>query len=107
VLIGDDHTCCMERIGTVLIRMFDGMVRELKDIRYIPQLKKNLISIGDLEPQGLKGTLEDGIIKILKGSIVVLKGIRLNNMYYLKNSTVTEQVMVSERVNNGSPDCGI
>ena len=48
-----------EGICIVLIEMFDWMVRELKDMRYVPQLK-NLISIGDLEAQSLKGTLEDG-----------------------------------------------
>jgi len=48
----DDHICRMERIGTVLIRMFDGIVRELKDVRYVPQLKKNMIywSFGSTGP---------------------------------------------------------
>ena len=36
-------------IDTILIKMLDGMVRELKDVRYIPELKKNLISIRALE----------------------------------------------------------
>ena len=35
VVMGDDRPCHMEGIGTVLIKMFDGMVRELKDVRYI------------------------------------------------------------------------
>ena len=56
--IGNDHTCRMEGISTVRIKMFDGMVRELKDVRYVPQLKKNVILIGALETQGLRGALE-------------------------------------------------
>ena len=43
-LMGDDHTCRMEGIGIILIKMFDGMVRELKSVRYVPQLK-NVITI--------------------------------------------------------------
>ena len=39
----------LDRVGTVLIKMFDRMMRELKDVRYIPQIKKNLISIGALK----------------------------------------------------------
>jgi len=35
----------MDEVGTVLIKVFDGIVRKLKDVRYIPQMKKNLISI--------------------------------------------------------------
>jgi len=29
--------------------MFDGMIRELKEVRYVPQLKRNLISVGALK----------------------------------------------------------
>ena len=46
---GDIHTCHIERIGTRHIKLFDGMIRELKDLRYVPQLNKNLISVGALE----------------------------------------------------------
>ena len=43
VIMGDDCPCHMEGIGTVLDKMFDRMVQELKDVRYVPQLKRNLI----------------------------------------------------------------
>jgi len=42
---------------------------------YVPQLKKNLISVGALEAKGLRGTLGEGILKMFSGSLVVLKGI--------------------------------
>ena len=51
--MGDDRLCNMEGIDTVLIKIFDEMVGELKEVRYAPQLKKNLISIGALEALGL------------------------------------------------------
>ena len=38
--------------------MFDGMVRELKDVRYVPQLKRNLISVDALKALGLEDLLE-------------------------------------------------
>ena len=44
--MGDDRPCHIEGIDTVLVNMFDGIVRELKDVRYVPPLKKNLISVG-------------------------------------------------------------
>ena len=44
-IIGDDHLCNMEGIGTVRIKMFDRIVRELKEMRYVPQLERNLISV--------------------------------------------------------------
>jgi len=56
--MGDDRPCNMEGIGTVLIKMFDEIAWELKDVRYAPQLKRNLISVGALKALSLKDLLE-------------------------------------------------
>ena len=77
------------------------MIRELKDVRYIPQLKKNLISVGALEAQGLRDTIGKGVLKI-SGSLIVLKGIRHNNLYYLKDSAVTENLAASKHLEDDS-----
>ena len=42
-VMGDDHPCNIEGIGTVRIKMVDGIVRELKEVRYVPQLKRTLL----------------------------------------------------------------
>ena len=57
----------MDGICTVCIKIFDGVVRDLTDIRHIPQVKKNIILVGAVESKGLKITLENGILKITKG----------------------------------------
>jgi len=49
--------------------MFDGMIKDLTDVRYVPQIKKNIILVGAVESIGLKVTIENGILKIMKGSI--------------------------------------
>ena len=43
VFMGNDHTCQMVGIGTVRMKMFDGVVRELTEVRYVPTLRKNRI----------------------------------------------------------------
>ena len=52
-VMGDDHPCNIEGMGTVHVKMEDGIVRELKEMRYVSQLKRNLISVGALEALGL------------------------------------------------------
>ena len=64
-------------------------------MRYVPQLKRNIISVGALKTFGLGVSIKDGVLKMTKGSMVVLKGIRQNNLYYLKSSTVTGHVTTS------------
>ena len=44
--MGDDGACQMNGTGTVRIKMFDGVVRDLIEVRYVPQMKKNIISVG-------------------------------------------------------------
>ena len=71
----DDHPCNMEGIGTILIKIFDRMVWELKEVRYVPQLKSNFISFGALKLLGLDVSIREDILRMTKGSTVVLKGV--------------------------------
>ena len=75
--------------------MFDVMVQELKEVMYVPQVKKNLISVGALEALGDRVSVRDGVLKMTRGSMVVLKGVRRNNLYYLMSSMVTGRVVTS------------
>ena len=99
--MGDD---CLQHGWSVLvlIKMFDGTVRELKDLRYAPQMKKNLMSIRALKAQGLEFSGKDKVLKMLKDSMVVLKGVRYNNIYLLKGNTVTGQLITSVGSNDDS-----
>ena len=90
--MGDDHLCNVEGIGTIRIKMFDVIVRELKKLRYVPQLKRSLISVGTLNTLDLVVSIRDDVLKMIKGSMVVMKGVRRNNLYYLKGNTITGQV---------------
>ena len=42
--MGDDHPCNVEGMGTVRIKMIDGIVRELKEVRYV-SLSKKILSL--------------------------------------------------------------
>nr|GEZ09969.1 retrovirus-related Pol polyprotein from transposon TNT 1-94 [Tanacetum cinerariifolium] len=52
------------------------------NVRYIPELKRNLISLGTLEKEGYTVKLKSGKIKVINGSRVVLSGTRRDNCVY-------------------------
>ena len=52
-------------------------------------MMKNIISIGALEAEDLRRTFGEGVLKMSSSSLVILKDIRRNNMYYLMGSAVT------------------
>ena len=58
--------------------MFNGVVRELTQVRFVPELKRNLISIGILDQTGCVIKAEKGILRVIKGSMVIMKGIKQN-----------------------------
>ncbi|KAG6407711.1 hypothetical protein SASPL_130708 [Salvia splendens] len=99
VYMGNDSPCKTTGIGSIKLRNQDGSTRILKDVRYVPQLKKNLISLGALESKGLVVIMRDGILKATSGALVMLKGVRKNNLYYYQGSTVVGTVATTTSSN--------
>ncbi|KAH9762567.1 hypothetical protein KPL70_000851 [Citrus sinensis] len=95
VVMGNDQPCRTMGIRTIRFKMFDGMIRELKMVRFVPTLKKNLISLSALEVKGYKVTIEDGTMKFTNGAMVILQWVRRHNLYYLKGGT-TDKANVAE-----------
>ncbi|KAL5565472.1 hypothetical protein UlMin_028636 [Ulmus minor] len=72
-------------------QMFDGLVKILSGVRHVPNLHRNLISIGALDESRFVSRFEDGMIKISRGSLVIMKGLKQNGLYVLQGSTITEE----------------
>ncbi|KAL5776174.1 hypothetical protein ACOSP7_009100 [Xanthoceras sorbifolium] len=98
VFMGNDSLCKILGIGTIRLRNQDGSTRVLTDVRYVPDMKKNLISLGVLESKGFIVTMQNGILKVTSGALVAMKGVRKNSLYYYLGSTVigTAAAAVSE-----------
>ncbi|KAG8498690.1 hypothetical protein CXB51_005073 [Gossypium anomalum] len=64
--------------GTIKVKMFDGVVRTLSDVRYVPELKRNLISLSTLDSKGtdtqLKGSTVTGDAAVASSSLVPSRG---------------------------------
>ena len=70
VLMGNDARYKVAGIGTIQIKTHNGVVKTLTKVRYIPNLKRNLISLGTLESLGCKYSFEGGVQKVSKGALV-------------------------------------
>ena len=89
VLMGNNVACKVVGIGTMRIKMHDGIVRTLTEVRHVPELRKNLISLGSLDAIGCCYKAGGGVIRVTKGSLVVMKGLKQHSLYVLQGSTVT------------------
>uniref|UniRef100_A0A2N9I9J1 Integrase catalytic domain-containing protein n=1 Tax=Fagus sylvatica TaxID=28930 RepID=A0A2N9I9J1_FAGSY len=89
VRMGNDATCTIIGMGTIKIKMSDGVVRTLEKVRHIPDMRKNLISLGTLDSKGYSYKSKNGIMKVSKGAMVVMTGQKISsNVYKLLGNTI-------------------
>lgn len=74
--------------GIIGIKMFDGCVRLLDNVKYNPRLKRNLVYIGTLDFMGYVMKI-NGIIKVIKDIMNLMNGtISATGLYILKGHTI-------------------
>ena len=95
VQMGNDATWPVIEIGIVKIKMFDGVLRVLSNVKHVPDLGKNLISLGVFDDLGNSYLSKGEIMKITKGTLMVMKGWKVSMLYRLIGNTVVGRVAVT------------
>ncbi|KAH9650014.1 hypothetical protein KPL70_026198 [Citrus sinensis] len=99
VMMGNNAVCKVIGIRNVCLKLHNGTIREVKQVRHVPDLKRNLISLGMLDQVCYSARLEHGKIEIHNGATLVIKGSRKNGVYVLDGEVVTGESSVSTKVN--------
>ncbi|GJX63381.1 retrovirus-related pol polyprotein from transposon TNT 1-94 [Tanacetum coccineum] len=84
VRLADDKTLDIAGIGDVVLKTSFGTSWTLKDVRYIPGLKRRLISVGQLDKEGYHVGFGDQQWKVTKGSLVVARGNKRGSLYMVE-----------------------
>ncbi|KAK3022595.1 hypothetical protein RJ639_046200 [Escallonia herrerae] len=74
------------RKGKSEIKLSNGGTLVLKDVRHIPELQKNLISVSGLDREGYFVAFGEKQWKVTKGSMVVARGERVGTLYTLSGT---------------------
>lgn len=80
VLMGNNIACSIVGIDTISIRMFDGTIKTLMNMRHVPELKRNLISFRTFDDSGHAFKVEKGQLKVSKGILVVMRSVKRNSL---------------------------
>lgn len=62
------------------VKMLDLVTRKLTDVRYMPSLKRNSISLGIFYTNGCSSKFENGFLRACKQSLVILEGFNKNSL---------------------------
>ena len=88
-MLGDDSQYPIKGMGEASYKLDSGKSMKMKDVLYVPGLKKNLLSISALDKRGFRVAFIDGKFLVsLKGKTVedaVEIGIEEGGFYKLKD----------------------
>lgn len=99
VYLADGKSLDIVGRGDIDIKTSSGTLWTLHNVRHIPALKRNLISIGQLDDEGHYTTFGDGAWKVTKGNLVVARGKKRGSLYMIADE---DMVAVTEAVNNST-----
>uniref|UniRef100_A0ACD5WKD8 Uncharacterized protein n=1 Tax=Avena sativa TaxID=4498 RepID=A0ACD5WKD8_AVESA len=105
VRVGNDNPCHIVGVGSVKIRTHDGMTRTLSEVKHIPSMARNLISLSTMDVDGYKYVGGHRVLKVSKGSLIHMIGdMNSAKLYVLRGSTLPG--IAAAVTSNDSDDCG-
>lgn len=96
VFMGNNHGCKVVGIGDVMLKLEDNREILLKNVRHIPEIRRNLISIGMLDEIGCLISVYEGFLKVSKNSKTVLEAPKLNCLSIMKSVLSKDHVLIAQ-----------
>ncbi|KAG8498213.1 hypothetical protein CXB51_006868 [Gossypium anomalum] len=97
VLMGNNASCKIASVRTIKVKMFDGVVRTLSDVRHVPELKRNLISLNTLDSKGYRYTAESGGSNVTSDTAVASSSFSdddITKLWHMRLGHISENRMV-------------
>ena len=99
--MGDNNPREIVGIVSIQIKMHDGMIRTLKDVRHIPGMARNLISLSTLDAEGYRHSSSGGVCKVSKDSLIHMIGdMNSAKLYVIRGSTLHGSVTAANVSND-------
>jgi hypothetical protein len=100
VLMGNHMACQVKGIGTITLRVKDNNVLVLEKTRYVPDLQRNLISLGVLDDLNYDIMINAGYIKILRNSHLIVEAPKRHGLYILQTQNIFDSTSAALSVSN-------
>jgi hypothetical protein len=91
VFLGDDSIAKIMGRGRVKLLLKYGRVRTLHGVLHIPKLARSVISVRTLDDAGVNTVLGKGACKMVRGAMVLMRGVRCGTLYKLLGRTYTNE----------------
>jgi hypothetical protein len=95
VTLEDGSTLSVVGVGAVRFRMWDGMIRTVIDVRYVPGVRRSLVLLSELDSRGYELRICGGSMEVLRGDMVVIQGITRDGLYEMVSTVESSSTIVS------------
>ena len=85
VHLADDETLKIVGKGDIRLKLPNQTTWKLQGVRHVPSLRRNLISVGQLDGEGYCTTFSGHEWKITKGALVIARGKKTGTLYVTSN----------------------
>lgn len=96
VYLGGDKPCSIVGRGDVQIAT-QGYTWCLKDVRHVPNLKRNLVSVGQLAVASYTSTFIGNTWRVSNGTMVAAKGKKVGTLYLTSHGSDTLAVLDNKK----------
>jgi hypothetical protein len=90
LFLGNDSTTRIIGQGRVKLRLIDESIRKLSGVLHIPVLARNLIFVRKRDDARVKTIFEKETCRMVRGEMVLLKGVRFGTLYKLQGRTISD-----------------
>ena len=83
IILGDDATYPVKGVENVTLQLNQGNTIHLQEVLYVPNLKKNMVSISTMEDKGFKVAFIDRKVRVWKRNFkdAFTLGFRVDTLY--------------------------
>eukprot|EP00253_Pinus_taeda_P024209 PITA_24209 len=96
IYLGDDSGYEIKGCGNIPVKLPSGDIKHLKNVLYVPGIKKNLISVSMITDQDMQVQFfKNGCVIQDSKLETVATGVRVGNLYRLDARSIPQQAMVA------------
>jgi hypothetical protein len=88
--LGDDSTTRIIGRGKFKLRLIHGRIRTISGVLHILGSAKNLIYVIKMDNAGVKVIFEKEICRMVRGEVVLLKGVQFGTMYKIQGRIISD-----------------
>jgi hypothetical protein len=93
--LADGSTLSVVGVGAVRFRMWDGMIRTVTDVQYVPDVCRSLMSLSELDSCGCELRIHGGSMEVLRGDMVVILDTRRGGLYEMVSTMESASTIIS------------